>query len=673
MTFETVIERFGARRNGSGWMARCPAHEDAKASLSINRGDNVETVVRCQAGCATDVVLAAKGLTMADLQFERTDHCKPQIVATYDYTDEHGALLYQAVRFSPKDFRQRRPDGAGGWIWKLDDVRRVLFGLPELRDQKVTFITEGEKDVLALRAIGLVATTNAGGASKNPDKPKWRSEYAEQLKAAGVESVVVLPDNDDPGRAHAEAVARSCHAAELKTKIVALPDLPAKGDVSEWLAAAHTKAELVALVKATALYTPTPAPEGEPLPWARSLPDLIADVAAAPDVLPLISGFVLSDLITLLHGQPRDWKTIVALHVALAVATGRALFGLARLSVPVARNVLYLTEEDGARRVTERLRMICAGLGCEPPVNLFVAAGTGFSLDDLDSQARLIAFVREHNIALVMPDPLRSLSGCVDQGPRELRPLVLTLRGLMRETGCTIFAVHHDSKPLAIGVDARRRPQRASGGAVFSIADSPIGIDALPDGRRLLTPTAWKFSEDPPSIALAIETGDGWLRLVGADADGATSPADADLSGRILAFLAANPRTSGAAIQRGVKARKADVFATLERLAGIGKIDSAKVGRLVLWFATYENGREPLGNRSNEPDPTVPDVGTISQERSIPERSMVPDNGNRSEPLEKTVQVPASGSRSYIGTARGNRSIPDQEHVADGGADGYGV
>ncbi len=403
--------------------------------------------------------------------------------------------------------------------------------------------------------------------------------------------------------------------------------------------------------------------------WARPLPDLIADLTRTSDEPALISGFVLSGLITLLHGQPRDWKTLVALHVTIAVATGRALFGLARLSVPVARSVLYLTEEDGARRVTDRLRMICAGLGCAPPANLFVAAGSGFSLDDPESHARLIAFVRAHNIALVILDPLRSLSGCVDQGPKELRPLTLTLRALMRETGCTIFAVHHDSKPLAVGVDGRRRPQRASGGAVFSIADSPIGIDALPDGRRLLAPTAWKFSEDPPSILLAIASGDGWLHLVGEDADGAVTAGQADLGARVLAYVATNPRTSGRAIAAAVKARAVDVKGALERLAGIGKIDSSKVGKARRWFVIDEKGRDAYPDAYNSPVSDGvsmrPDAGRIPVIASV---SMRPDVGTHAdackETLPDTTLRPEYASRPYKGRIPGTHA--ESEALSDG-------
>jgi DNA primase len=116
------------------------------------------------------------------------------------------------------------------------------------------YLVEGEKDADRLRAIGLPGTCNPGGAGK------WLRQYVAQLQAASIERVVILPDNDPPGHAHAEAIARSCHAAGLAVKVVALPDLQAKGDVSDWLDAGGTKADLAALVTAAPPYVPTTEP-----------------------------------------------------------------------------------------------------------------------------------------------------------------------------------------------------------------------------------------------------------------------------------------------------------------------------------------------------------------------------------------------------------------------------
>ncbi len=242
------------RQQGDGWVACCPAHDDRTPSLSINSGDDGRVLLCCHAGCDTDGIVQGLGLTMRDLMpapLSVPRSARETVEERYDYTAEDGCVLFQVERLrDPKRFRQRRPDGAGGWTWQLRDVRRVLFGLPKLQGQKVAYVTEGEKDALALRKLRLVATTNAGGAGK------WREDYTHQLTTAGVRSVAILPDNDEPGRAHAEAVARSCSAAGLAVKVVELPGLPQKGDISDWLAAGHSRDELIARVKATALYEP---------------------------------------------------------------------------------------------------------------------------------------------------------------------------------------------------------------------------------------------------------------------------------------------------------------------------------------------------------------------------------------------------------------------------------
>jgi putative DNA primase/helicase len=240
-----------ARRNGKGWQARCPVHDDRVASLSIGVGDNGGAVIYCQAGCATEDVAVALGLTMADLMpaSDRNGNGAPKrIVATYDYRDESGELLFQVVRFHPpKDFRQRKRNGSG-WNWSVKGVRVVPFRLPELMaaPDAVVFVVEGEKDVDNLAAVGLVATCNAGGAGK------WRDKHAAFLKGR---HVVILPDNDDPGRKHAEQVASSLSGIAASVRIVELSNLPEKGDVSDWLTAGGTKDELMRLVDAAAQWT----------------------------------------------------------------------------------------------------------------------------------------------------------------------------------------------------------------------------------------------------------------------------------------------------------------------------------------------------------------------------------------------------------------------------------
>src|SRR5262249_44233575 len=150
--------------------ARCPAHADTHNSLSVKEGLDGRVLFKCHAGCSFSEIQAALGL----LDLGRADYRgkSRHVAALYDYVDEEGRLLYQTVRYEPKSFSQRRPNGEGGFIHDLAGVRRVLYRLPDLlrsATEQPIFICEGEKDADALALLGLVATTNSGGAGK------WRT------------------------------------------------------------------------------------------------------------------------------------------------------------------------------------------------------------------------------------------------------------------------------------------------------------------------------------------------------------------------------------------------------------------------------------------------------------------------------------------------------------------
>jgi hypothetical protein len=200
------------------------------------------------------------------------------VIAVYDYRDELNQLLYQVLRHEPKRFTQRRPDGKGGWLYKLDGVRRVLYRLPELLAAppgRLVFIVEGEKDVNDLIAVlGLIATCNPMGAGK------WRPEFNEFLRGR---HVCILPDNDDPGREHARDVARNLSGVAASVKILMLPDLPDGGDVFDWLLAGGHADKLLSLAEAAAplddqataatAATPASPPRCPDPPWPDPLPE----------------------------------------------------------------------------------------------------------------------------------------------------------------------------------------------------------------------------------------------------------------------------------------------------------------------------------------------------------------------------------------------------------------
>ena len=257
MTFTEICERFErVKRVGDDRAtARCSAHEDRVASLSLSTGDGGNVLLHCHAGCQTADIVEMAGLDLRDLFNEGAPLVAPTPVLTsrsatsqtvYTYRSLDGAVAGEVVRGPGKRFRQRRPDGNGGWEWKAP-VTPILYQWPELVAQpdKPVWVVEGEKDTDRLCALGLRATTNAAGAGK------WRAAHTSALFDLAPPAIYVIPDNDVPGQRHALAVVEACTAAGLVASVVRLPDSPDHGDASDWLAAGHTIEELQALAQET--------------------------------------------------------------------------------------------------------------------------------------------------------------------------------------------------------------------------------------------------------------------------------------------------------------------------------------------------------------------------------------------------------------------------------------
>ena len=170
---------------------------------------------------------------------------KRRIVKVYQYNDKNGAPLFEVVRYEPKGFAQRRPDGSGGYVYNLDGTRRVLYCLPDVLAAASqggrVYVTEGEKDADALVAVGLCATTAPMGAGK------WRDEYAAVLTGA---EVVVIADKDAAGRAHARAVADSSSRTARSVRLLELPGDNVK-DLADWISSGGSREGLEALANAT--------------------------------------------------------------------------------------------------------------------------------------------------------------------------------------------------------------------------------------------------------------------------------------------------------------------------------------------------------------------------------------------------------------------------------------
>jgi hypothetical protein len=251
--------------------------------------------------------------------FGNNGSAKPQIVAEYDYRDEAGDLVFQVVRYEPKDFRQRRPKPGGGWDWTVKGVKQVPYRLPKLLaadSAQAVFVVEGEKDAENLARIGLQATCNAGGAGK------WTDDHAEFLRGR---RVIILYDNDDAGHNHAQRVAHTLNGVAESVRVVELTGLPDKGDVTDWIAAGGTKTELTQLAEA--------APEWEPVQqhWPEIISFDVLDLPEFPtDALP---------------DALRRWVEAES-HATQTPADLSALLALAVCSATLARRVEVQVRPD---------------------------------------------------------------------------------------------------------------------------------------------------------------------------------------------------------------------------------------------------------------------------------------------------------------------------------------
>ena len=239
--------------------ARCPAHEDHRASLGATRRDD-RVLMHCFAGCSTASVVHKIGLTLADLfdHLPGTARSQPtQIVARYGYFAVTGALDAQKVRLQPKRFFWQHPNGTEGWRRGCGDDKPGLYRLPELIEEPQVFVCEGEKAVERLWSLSLPATCPPSGASR------WLSEWSVNPWAVGCRDAIILPDADRPGRAHAERVCASiyevgqAHADDLiRVKVVPLPELFSGADVVDWLDMGHTPADLENVARAAPYWFP---------------------------------------------------------------------------------------------------------------------------------------------------------------------------------------------------------------------------------------------------------------------------------------------------------------------------------------------------------------------------------------------------------------------------------
>ncbi|MBI4319359.1 MAG: AAA family ATPase [Chloroflexi bacterium] len=517
MQFDDVLERFpGAKKNTSGYHACCPAHDDRKASLSIKE-ENGKLLLHCFAGCRTEDILCAIGLTMADLFTERSDkgnglhpalhpalhvqvpldwwadycHVPFDFLATLPIDQQAGCVAFDFGPGSPKKLRQA---ASKTFVWQPAGAAvPPLWPIPGATLPGTIWLTEGESDATVARHCGLEAFALTKGANT-----PLTLEQAASLKARGVERANIIFDADEPGRAGATKLAEVLGKAGLEVGIVDLaeaglvdPLAGAKDLRDAWLSIRdrQTFRERLEFAATTAIpYTgAVVAANSSPLSCFVSA-DILAnsDGQSSVDWLPVlgVDGLVGRGLFTLLSARPKAGKTTLVAHcVNQWLAAGL--------------NVAWLTEEPKAL-----WRDRIAKLGLAHP-NLMLGFQDGAEPQVWCGRLKTLA------PDIIILDTVRTFLDIFDENDsalvhRKLYPFVL----LGRELNAALLALHHRRK-----ADGDEGTDHAGSHAFVGDCDIAISLREEADRRRQLSVRS-RFEDSPDKLLLELST-DGEYKALG--------------------------------------------------------------------------------------------------------------------------------------------------------------
>lgn len=430
----------GVKGHGSQYSAKCPAHDDKKASLCVSCGSDGRVLLKCQAGCDTQAVVDAMGLKMSDLFVEKPKGRK-EITATYPYKDESGKLLGEKIRYTDKSFLWRRP-ATNGWEYKKP-ANMVPYNLPAVLTADTVFIVEGEKDVDALTRCGITASCSPDGAGPG----KWKDSYTTWFTG---KSVCIIQDNDQVGKAFAQEEAVKLHKVATSVKVLDLTQiwesLPEHGDTSDIISHFGIKggsSSIQSLTDITPKWEPAP-PEADPfLSCFKTL-----DTFEEEEATWLIPGWMPDGQITLLAADGGIGKTTIWCNIISALSNGSrcVLDPIGHTREPA--KVLFMTTEDSVRKKLKR-KLRLAGANTH---NILTPDFTGdksgllknlkFGSDEMEK------LIRHYKPALCVFDPVQGfIPPDINMGSRNaMRDCMAPLISLGEECGTAFLVVCHTNK-----------------------------------------------------------------------------------------------------------------------------------------------------------------------------------------------------------------------------------
>ena len=497
----TIARALGGEVSGNAVRCPGPGHSPRDRSLSITIDAKAPDgfIVHSHAG---DDALKCKDyvrekLRLAPFKPNGTNGANGsnglKIVSAYDYRDEDGKLLFQVCRLEPKSFRQRVPNGSG-WTWKLRDTRRVLYRLPEIlkavADGQTIFVVEGEKGADALVKLGLAATCSSGGAGK------WQAEYADDLKGA---DVVVVPDNDEPGEAHARDVAASLQGIASKVR---LPGMAPKEDIFDWIRCGGTAEQLRQLANMTAEAT-------EELLGPRLLTRNAAEIE--PELVEWMWDSRLArGKLTAIAGEPGLGKSQWGIFAAAAISRGGD-WPNDEGKAPRGRVIILSAEDDAADTIVPRLIAAGADLSMVEILQA-VDQGEGKTRRTFNLQTDLVllgeTIKRFGDVQLVLIDPISAYfgKGVDSHNDVEVRGVLAPASDMAARLNVAMVSIQHFNKGNVTGTT---KALHKFIGSIAFVAGPRIAFaiieDAEDSARRLFLHVKNNLAPPPPGLAFRVE------------------------------------------------------------------------------------------------------------------------------------------------------------------------
>lgn len=444
------------QQSKDGWMTLCPCHNDTNPSLSLKDMESGSVAYHCFAGCSKRDIRSE--LHRRQL-FSRISSKNKTF---YDYTDEKGMPVMSVQRIDKpsggKTFRQYHINSKGqrkpGIKGILDEP--PVFNLPlvknAIKKQITVFVVEGEKHAMQLRAEGLAATTNNGGAGK------WRAHHSDQLAGA---YVVILPDNDAPGRDHAHKVATSLNGKAKEIRILELPDLQKKGDVIDFLQNGGNYERQIETLKKLARTAPIfqqAIPADIPVileTLACTSTEFLAKKFKRPQVL--LRPILRDQSLTMIYAKAGAGKSFL-IH-SIATALTRSDYEDIEIGPWTVRRqcgVLLIDGELPAGEIQDRLKGMAKSMGKESedhPLQVLTAEEIAVNFNQqlnltnpLWREAISSHLAKHSEYKIVVIDNISSLvPGVNENAKQDWDPINQWLLSL-RRTGNSVILIHHANK-----------------------------------------------------------------------------------------------------------------------------------------------------------------------------------------------------------------------------------